>query len=231
MSPKPKHPAAAEGVAAISRLLAEARLVEGFGHVSARAGEDMVITSTTPLGATTATDTITMPIAEAAFGKPEWATGSPLEVSMHAAIYLARPELNGICRTHSAAVAAIGARNEVPPLLHGLAGQAGELALIDYPDLAIDKPSGEQIADALGPADCLIVRTNGALATGTSLARSAVRAWYLEDRCRVAIEAGSNAVPFTEAELGARSKWFDAETVRAWSWLNWRFGNSVELEL
>lgn len=220
-----------EAVAAIARLLSEAGLVEAFGHVSARDGEDLVITSTAPLGATTAMDTLRMPLAEAALGKPEWAPGSPLEVPMHASIYLARPELNGICRIHSPAAAIVGARNQLPPLLHGLAGQAGALVLVDEPDLVTDEASGVRFAGALGDADCLLVRTNGALATGTSLARAAVRAWYVEERCRVALEAGPEAVPFTADELQARSKWFGNETLRAWNWLRWRYGDSVELEL
>ncbi len=220
-----------EAVAAIARLLSEAGLVEGFGHVSVRDGEDMVITSTAPLGATTAMDTLRMPLAEAALGKPEWAPGSPLEVPMHASIYLARPELKGICRTHSPAAAIVGARNQLPPLLHGLGGQAGEIVLVDEPDLVADEASGVRFAGALGDADCLLIRTNGGLATGTSLARATVRAWYLEERCRVALEAGADGVPFTAQELEARSNWFENETPRAWSWLRWRYGDSVELEL
>ena len=220
-----------EAVAAVACLLSEAGLVEAFGHVSARDGEDMVITSTAPLGATTAIDTLRIPLAEAALGKPDWAPGAPLEVPMHASIYLARPELNGICRTHSPASVVIGARNQLPALLHGLAGQAGEISLTDGTDLVTSEAAGVRFAGALGDTDCLLIRANGGLATGTSLARATVRAWYLEERCRVALQAGSDGVPFTASELEARSKWFENETVRAWNWLRWRYGDSVELEL
>ncbi|MGI9557151.1 MAG: class II aldolase/adducin family protein [Solirubrobacterales bacterium] len=217
-------------VAAIARLASRAGLYEAFGHVSARDGDDLVITPTSPLGAVKAEDTVRIPLEEGAESKPEWAKTAPLEIPMHAAVYLARPDLTGIVRTHSPAAVVLGARRQVPPLVHGLAGQAGDVTLIDYTDLFATKVSGEQFAAALGDADCLLIRANGALATGASLARAAVRAFYLEERCRVAIEAGPEAVEITASELEPRSNWFEAETQRAWAWLSWRYGDD-ELDL
>ena len=220
-----------EAVAAVARLIANAGLYQAFGHVSAREGEDLVITPTSPLGSVTVEDTVRIPLVEGAEGKPEWASAAPLEVPMHAAVYLARPDVNGISRTHSPAAVAVGARNEVPPLVHGLAGQAGAVTLIDETDLVASREGGVRFAEALGDADCLLIRANGALATGASLARSVVRAWFLEERCRVALDAGPDARELTAEELEPRSAWFEAETVRAWNWLRWRFGDSVDLEL
>ncbi len=81
------------------------------------------------------------------------------------------------------------------------------------------------MASVLAGADCLLLRANGALATGATLEQAAVRAYYLEERCRVAIEAGPDVKPLSDAELAARSRWFAREHERAWKWLCWRFGD------
>jgi hypothetical protein len=113
----------------------------------------------------------------------------------------------------------------VPPLLHGLGGLAGQVALSARTDLVTDSEAGHAVAADLGKADCLLIRANGALATGGSLAEAVVRARYLEERCLVG-EGADPEAGLDPGELSDRSKWFEKESERAWSWMRWRYDRS-----
>ena len=223
---EPVRAAPAADVALAARVLAGAGLVEGFGHVSARAGgadsRGFLLTSTDPLATQTEAsvhllDAAGVPVSAGEDG------GVPLEAPLHAAIYAARPDVHAICRTHSPAAVAWGVRGVVPPLLHGLGGLAGTIvAWGGDADLVVSAAQGARAAAALGAADCLLVRGNGNVATGATLQQATVRAWFLEERARVALDAGPDAVPLTD--LDARSRHFAAEEARAWRWLAERWG-------
>ncbi len=215
-----------EEVAYVARLLARAGLVEAFGHVSARTENGFAITPTSvPLGAARAADVLTLegPAAEPGAARDLVPDGTPLEAALHAAIYAARPDVGAICRTHSPAAVVAGCAGEAAPVAHGLGGLSSEVAFADEPALIFDAGTAALLADALGAADCLLVRGNGAVATAPGLERAAVRAWYLEERCRVWL-AGDRVRALSETELLERSRHFDTEAERAWRWLRWRFG-------
>lgn len=208
-----------EEVAAAARIISRAGLVEAFGHVSARTSEGFLLTATRPLGVSSVEDIHRVDRDGLA---AEDALDVPLEAPMHAAIYAARPDIGAICRTHSVAAVAAGVRGIVPPLVHGLGGLAGDVRLAGRIDLVTELEGGAEIARALGDGDCVLVRGNGAIATGGSIAEAVVRARYLEERCLVG-EGIDQADGITADDLAARSKWFEKEMVRAWAWMRWRY--------
>ncbi len=214
----------ASEVALAARILARDRLVEAFGHVSARCEGGFLITSTSPLGEATG-ETIHM-LDPSARPEPD-AVGVPLEAPMHAAVYAARQDVGAICRTHSPAAVSFATRATTPPLLHGLGGLAGEVGLCERTDLVTDAEAASEVAGALGGADCLLLRANGSLATAPDISRAVVRAHYLEERCRVGAEAGPEAIEMTAAELALRSRHHEAEAERAWAWLCRRYGDGA----
>ena len=216
----PESRTTAAEVAEAARIISGAGLVEGFGHVSVRDGEGFLITATRPLGAAGEAD---VHVVDASGQAAEGAEDVPLETPMHAAVYAARSDVNAICRTHSPAAVRAGARSEVPPLVHGLGGLAGEVALSGRTDLVTDQEAGRQIAEDLGNASCLLIRGNGSIATGRSLAEAVVRARYLEERCLVS-EGMEPADGWEVDLLEPRARWFEKETTRAWAWLRWRYG-------
>lgn len=208
-------------VAEVARLLSRAGLVGAFGHVSARTADGFEITATTvPLGSATTAS------VNAVSGEEPTGKGIPLEAPLHAAVYAARPDVGAICRTHSPAAVAAGAGGAPPPVTHGLGGLSGELSAFEEPQLVTERGIARRAAGALGTGDCLLLRGNGALATGRTLGHAAVRAWYLEERARVWLEAGGAARPLSDAELVERSRHWSAESERAWSWLRSRFCDS-----
>ena len=207
-------------MAEAARIITGAGLVEAFGHVSARAGDGFLITATRPLGGAGERDVYRV---DADGEAPEGATDLPLETPMHAAVYAARPEVQAICRTHSPAAVRAGARQVVPPLVHGLGGLAGEVALCGRTDLVTDREAGGEISRDLGSADCLLIRGNGSIATGRSLAEAVVRARYLEERCLAGACMGQEE-GWRADLVDPRARWFEKETTRAWAWLRWRYG-------
>ena len=97
------------------------------------------------------------------------------------------------------------------------------MALLDDPQL-VDRPErAAAAAAALGAADCLVMRANGALAVGGDLATATVRAWYLEERARVWLAAG-RPDGLSQVELAERAEHWPAEAQRAWAWLREAFG-------
>jgi ribulose-5-phosphate 4-epimerase/fuculose-1-phosphate aldolase len=212
-------------VASVARLLARAELIQAFGHVSARfehAG--FALTSTAPLLDASADAVLELDDD----GHIVAGDGCPLEAPLHAALYAARPDVGAICRTHSPYAAAWACRGEPPPLVHGLGGLSGTVAYHDTPQLICEAAAAAAAADALGTADCLLLRANGAVCTGSDLPHAVVRAWFLEERAMLAARA-PGATPLGGEELRDRLRHFNAETARAWNWLQARFGEPQEL--
>lgn len=209
-------------VAEAARIISAAGLVEAFGHVSARTPTGFMITSTGPLDSAVEADVFELGFGAVPLGPDPEPPDLPLEVQMHAAVYGARGDVGAICRTHSPAAVRAGARGSVPPLVHGLGGLAGTIAFCSRTDLVTDEAAGGEVAAALSGADCLLIRANGSIATGASLAQAVVRARYLEERCQIAEDADEGGA-LGPAELSARSKWFEKETARAWAWMRWRY--------
>lgn len=211
-----------EAVARTARMLARMGLVEGFGHVSARTGDDgFAISSTDPL-CTQAADRVLLLDADGAVRSGDPAT-RPLEAPLHAAIYARRPDVGAICRTHSRHAAAWACRRMAPPYVHGLGGLSGTVAVHEDLDLIATREQADAAAVSLGDASCLLLAANGALATGTDLPAAIVRAWYLEERAEQAgLATGAPAI--AGAAGRRRAQHHAAEAARAWRWLDVRYG-------
>ena len=203
-------------------MMAAAGLVEGFGHASARLpGGGFLMTSTSPLLSTAPGTILTVDDTGALIDAP---AGAPLEIAIHAGIYRARHDVGAVCRGHGAAMAAWGVRGEAVPLLHGMGGLAGETVPVHH-DLALitTADSGDRMAATLDDNKSMLLLANGGLAVGVDLLEAATRLWYLEERCRVAVEAG--AVQRPEGAWAERLGSSVPELVRAKAWFAARFGD------
>ena len=209
-------------VAATARMMSAARLVDAFGHASARLpGGGFLMTSTAPL-LTTAADTIlTVGDSGETIDAP---AGKPLEIVIHAGIYRARPDVGAICRGHGAAMAAWGERGPEVPLMHGMGGLAGKVVPV-HPDLDLitTLDSGDRMAATLGDNRSMLLQANGGLAIGADLLEAATRLWYLEERCRVAVETAGLPQPVGAWEQ--RLSHSAPELIRAKAWFAARFGD------
>ena len=206
-----------EEVACAARAFAVLGYVHAFGHVSARLASSVLITPTRPpLAIQHAADILEVDFDGRVIGGD--ASSRPIEIFLHIGIYRARADVSAVCRTHAPA-ASLWPSAGIPPIQHGFGGIAANVATFDGVDLIHEPSLGAAAAAALGVSDALILRGNGVLAVGASIAEAAARMWSLEERSAVALRQGAAGDPFTAAELQARQRWYPAEQNRIWLWL------------
>ena len=212
---------ARESVAATARMMARAGLTEGFGHVSVRSGDGFAITGVTPLASTGPDDILLVHDA----AEPPSGGEAALETPMHAALYVARPDIHAICRGHSPAAVVWGLRTTDLPLMHGLGGLAGHKVPV-HADVRLVRTvdQGSAVAATLGENHSLILRANGCLAVGAIPLEALTRLYFLEERARVA-----NAAPpaIDAVDWGDRFQQGEAELQRAMAWIEVAFGSEA----
>lgn len=209
------------------KILDGMKLVEGFGHVSARLLEGgVLITPARGLALARDAELLTFGLdGECLDGDP---SSAPLERWMHLAIYRARPDVFAICRTHSRMAAALGVAQTPIRATHGFGGMLGlEVPVHDETDLITDSDMGRAVAAALAEKTAILLRGNGAVITGESVPQACVRAIYLEEAAWMQVIAAQvgGGYPFTAEELQRRARWHQVEVGRAWEYYTTRFAS------
>ena len=174
-------------VAEAANVLARLGLVTAYGHVSARAGEAMLITPAADLADVTASQVIAVPLTAA----PPLPAGVPAEAWAHLALYRARPDVAAIARAQPASGFAAAATTTSLVPLHGQAAWLGEsvpvhdsAALLRSPELA------ERAARTLPSGEAVLLRGNGAITLGATPGLAVARMWVLAAACEVYLTAG-----------------------------------------
>ena len=129
-------------------MLARLGLVTAYGHVSARAGESMLITPAADLACVTGSGVIEVPLAASARPGGRLPAGAPAEAWAHLALYRARPDAAAIARAQPASAFAAAAAVTLLVPLHGQAAWLGESVPV-YDDAALLR-SPEQAERAAG---------------------------------------------------------------------------------
>jgi HCOMODA/2-hydroxy-3-carboxy-muconic semialdehyde decarboxylase len=186
-----------------ARVLARHRLVTAFGHVSERLdSRSALLTPPRALGVLSETDAMVTLDLEA----PELPAGAPGEAWMHWAIYRSRPDVRAICRGQPPSSHPLGALGGPIRPIHGQgAWVSGALAVFDDARLVRTRAAGERLAECLADQDTIILRGNGALAVGASVAEAATRLWLLEVSARYILQACSAGTPqaLSDQEIAA----------------------------
>ena len=196
-------------VAEAARVLARLGLVTAFGHVSARAGDSMLITPAADLAGVTAASVIEVPLAARALP-----AGAPAEAWAHLALYRARPDAAAIARAQPTAAFAVAAVTTVMVPVHGQAAWLGESVPV-YGDAALLRSAdrAERAASCLPAGEALLLRGNGALTLGAAPGLAVTRMWLLAAACdvylsaRSASGAASGASPVTTLSDGEIASW------------------------
>ena len=200
-------------VAEAARVLARLGLVTAFGHVSARAGDSMLITPAADLAGVTAASVIEVPLAVRALP-----AGAPAEAWAHLALYRARPDAAAIARAQPAAAFAVAAVTTAMVPVHGQAAWLGESVPV-YDDAALLRSAdrAERAASCLPAGEALLLRGNGALTLGATPGLAVARMWLLAAACdvylaalaasRAASRAASGASPVTTLSDGEIASW------------------------
>jgi ribulose-5-phosphate 4-epimerase/fuculose-1-phosphate aldolase len=205
------------------RVLTHFRIVEGFGHVSARipGTERILITPRRALGLVSEAELVELDFSGRQVageqGRP------PLEVPMHLAVYRRRPDVMAIARGHPRHVAAYACAGEPLRVAHGFGANLGPMIeVFGEPFLVANSDMAEGVADALGNAEAVILQSNGMLAVGQTVPHACVQALFLEETAELQLLAeAAGFTPRFYAEEGAARRHGDDrvhEPIRAWEY-------------
>jgi ribulose-5-phosphate 4-epimerase/fuculose-1-phosphate aldolase len=216
-------------VVSASRILSYKKLVEGFGHVSARIpnSDCFLITPRIALALVNEGDLLTLNL------KGEIVEGSrpaPAESWLHTAIMKSKPRVNAITRIHArvANMFSVTERELSPVHNHG-SFFSGGVPVFSTPDLITTAKLGEEVGQALGDKPAILLRGNGQVTVGRTIPEAGMMAIYLEEAAEVlygALQLGT-PIPLT----GEESKQRQIEALppvdldRAWNYFKHRAEN------
>ncbi len=188
------------------RILSHQKLVEGFGHVSARIPESelFLITPRIGLALVEESNLLTMNLE----GKVvEGGNPAPFEARLHIAIMRSKPQVNAITRIHArmANIFSITDRKLEPVHNHG-SFFTGGVPVFSTPDLISTEKLGQEVAAALGDKPAILLRGNGQVTVGRTIPEAVMMAIYLEEAAEVlhgALQIGT-PVPLTLDESKQR---------------------------
>lgn len=201
----------AADLVAANRILAHHKVLDGFGHVSARhpSHPDRFILSRSVAPAlVTEDDLMTFDFTGSVLGADS--RRPYLERFIHAAIYRQRPEVLAVVHSHSPSVIPFAASTvRLRPIYHMASFLGREAPVFEIRErfgatdmLVRTLAQGDALAERLGDAHVVLMRGHGFCTVGESLAVAVYRAIYTE----------SNAALQQQAiALGGEVTYLDAE--------------------
>ena len=165
-------------------MLERAEIVDFNGHMSARLpGSDRVLINAgaSVRSALTARDIVTIDFD----GRP--ADGDavpPMEFHIHTEIYRRRPDVQAIVHTHPlwSTLFSMTGQPVLPVTMQ--AAVIGEIRRFDRTASINTRPLGVDLAQALGGARAVMLRSHGAVCVGADIVEAFVLAVYLEENAR-----------------------------------------------
>jgi L-ribulose-5-phosphate 4-epimerase len=193
-------------VVSACRILSRQKLVEGFGHVSARIidSDRFIITPRISLLLVTEAELLTMNLnGEVVAGNHP----APFEAALHASIMKIKPRINAITRIHArvANIFSVTDRKLEPVHNHG-SFFAGGVPVFYTPDLISTAELGEQVASTMGDQPAVLLRGNGQVTVGRTIPEAVMMAIYLEEAAEIlhgALQIGT-PIPLTTDEAAKR---------------------------
>ena len=188
------------------RILSDQKLVEGFGHVSARIpGSDrFILTPRISLALVKADELLTVNFKGEVV---EGSAAAPFEAWLHTALMKSKPSVNAITRIHArvANIFSVTDRKLEPVHNHG-SFFAGGVPVFPTPDLISNEVLGNSVAQALGDRPAILLRGNGQVTVGRTIPEAVMMAIYLEEAAQVlygALQIGK-PIPLTVDESKQR---------------------------
>lgn len=212
------------------RILSYKKLVEGFGHVSARipGSELFLMTPRIALALLKEEDLLTVNFRNevVAGDRP-----APAEMWLHTAIMKTQPRVHAITRIHArtANIFSVTDRKLEPVHSHG-SFFAGGVPVYSKPDLIRTEALGREVAHLLGERPAVLLRGNGQVTVGRSVPEAVLMAIYLEEAAEIlygALQIG-RPTPLTAKESKERQAEAlpPADLERAWNYFKYRAENA-----
>jgi len=212
------------------RVLSYQKLVEGFGHVSARIpdSEFFILTPRIGLALIKETDLLTMNLrGEVVEGNRQ----PPSETWLHTAIMKAKPKVNAITRIHArvANIFSVTDRKLDPVHNHG-SFFAGGVPVFERPDLIRTAELGNEVARTLAEKPAILLRGNGQVTVGRTMPEAVMMAIYLEEAAQVLHGALQVGTPILLTLDESKKRQVEAlppvDLERAWNYFKYRAENS-----
>ena len=209
-------------VISASRILSQQKLVEGFGHVSARIpnSDRFIITPRISLALVQESELLTM---NSDGQVVEGRQAAPIEAALHAAIMKAKPAVNAITRIHArvANIFSVTDRKLEPVHSHG-SFFAGGVPVYAKPDLIVTAALGAEVTQILSDKPAALLRGNGQVTVGRTIPEAVMMAIYLEEAAQIlfgALQIGT-PIPLTTVESKQRQveALTPADMERAWNY-------------
>ncbi len=212
------------------QILSHKKLVEGFGHVSARIpdSEHFIITPRIGLALVQENRLLTMNLE----GKiVEGGDTPPFEAWLHTAIMKAKPRVNAVTRIHArrASMFSVTDRKLEPVHNHGSFFADG-VPVFEKPDLISTQRLGNAVAALMGEKPAVLLRGNGQVTVGRTIPEAVMMAIYLEEAAEIlfgALQIGK-PIPLTLDE--SKKRQVEAlppvDLERAWNYFKSRAGTS-----
>lgn len=133
---------------------------------------------------------------------------------IHSAVHGARPDLDCVIHTHTAAGMAVAAQQQglLPITQHALKFYE-RLGYHTYEGIALDTAERERLIADLGSHNAMILRNHGLLAGGATVADAFMEIYFLERACQAQVQALSGGQPLvmpSEAVCHHTAAQFDA---------------------
>lgn len=177
---------------AAGAALARHGLVDAFGHVSARTPEGgWAMTGAVPPGSLTSADIHPFDPAADTLAPP-----LPKEAWIHRAVARARPDAGAVCRAQPPTATALASAGVPIVPLHGQGAFLGpRVPVHDDPRLVRDADHAQALARDLGGAPAVLMRGNGAITVGDSVAEAVALMWVLERSAAMNATASAAGTP------------------------------------
>jgi len=126
------------------------------------------------------------------------------DTATHLYIYRHRPDLFGVCHTHSVFASVFAVLGKpIPPCLTASTQLGGEVPLGDYVPIG-SEAIGKEVVDKIGHALAIIMQNHGVFTVGNSASQAAKMAVEVEDVAKItyfAMQAGDPII-LTEEQIG-----------------------------
>jgi ribulose-5-phosphate 4-epimerase/fuculose-1-phosphate aldolase len=213
-------------VVSACRILCEQKLVEGFGHVSARLpdSESFLLTPRISLALVEEADLLTLNLDG---NVVEGRHPAPFEAWLHTAIMKSKPSINAITRIHArvANMFSVTERKLEPVHNHG-SFFAGGVPVFKRPDLISTAELGAQMTQELGDDPAILLRGNGQVTVGRTIPEAVMMAIYLEEAAVMLYGALQIGTPIPLSASESKQRRIEAlppvDLERAWNFFKKR---------
>lgn len=208
------------------RVLSEQKLVEGFGHVSARLPDSgsFLLTPRISLALVTEADLLTLDLDGRVI---EGRHPAPFEAWLHTAIMKSKPAVNAVARIHArvANIFSVTDRKLEPVHNHG-SFFSGGVPVFKKPDLISSAALGAEMVESLGEHPAILLRGNGQVTVGGTIAEAIMMAIYLEEAAAMLHGALQIGIPIPLSTSESKQRRIEAlppvDLERAWNFFKAR---------